>query len=218
MSGIIAKIKEKIFRMDKHSLIGAVAFLMSVLLLFVGIISTTKCDFYEIPVLSLIAGNNTSDLERSKKEIKNEVERYEELLEDAEDLTNQEFNLAKKVLRSGKKLAKSFSLANIKTLMKNTEKLAEKSNFGKGVLGSEYDELVKIINIVLTVMWIFMLIPLAVTVLGGVKKSVGATVTALILAMIFFLLFGGIVWGLLSAASYVTQVVCYKKIKAAKAV
>ncbi|MBQ2892721.1 MAG: hypothetical protein IJE24_01155 [Oscillospiraceae bacterium] len=218
MSGIIAKIKEQISKMDKHALIGVVAFLMSVLLLFVGIISTTSIDFYDIPVLSLIFGNDSSDLERSKKEIAEEMEYYDELLEDNDELSNRELRLAKKVVRTGKKLSKSFSLGNIKALMKNTEKLAEKSSFGINVLGSEFDEVTKIINIILIVAWIFMLIPLAVTVLGGIKKSVAASVVALILAMIFFLLFGGILWGLLSAASYVTQAVCYKRMKAAKAV
>jgi len=197
---------------DKFTLMGLGAAVLCVIMLFVGIYSAMNVDFYELPALSLIMAGEIDDIEDAKDEMGDDIERMEEYLDDL-DLSTKETKLAKDFLKKGKDLSKTFSINNMKALVKSAEKLANGVDADIDDFDMEVDEIMSIITVVEVIIWVSMLVPLGLAVASGLTRNFIVAIIALLPALPFYLLFGGIGWGLLAIAGYVLQVYAFFKRK-----
>jgi len=165
-----------------------------------------------LPALSLIMAGEIDDIEDAKDEMGDDIERMEEYLDDL-DLSTKETKLAKDFLKKGKDLSKTFSINNMKALVKSAEKLANGVDADIDDFDMEVDEIMSIITVVEVIIWVSMLVPLGLAVASGLTRNFIVAIIALLPALPFYLLFGGIGWGLLAIAAYVLQVYAFFKRK-----
>jgi len=216
LQGLVGAVKEKVAASDKQTLIGLGAFALCVLLLFVGVLNATNGELYKIPVLS-IGGELEDTVEDAKDEIKEDLDVIEDRLDDA-DLSNKEERLAKNFLKKANKLTKTFSISNIKAMLKSAEKVAKEvdDEISLGGFDEDLAEVTEVLGVIQTALWIFMLIPMVLTLVAGFRKNFVVGIIAACFAFLFFLIFGGIFWGLLATASYVLQIRSYYQQKKAR--
>ena len=191
-------------------LISLILFGICALLLVLGLNSALNGQFYDIPILGMIMGDDAKDdVKQAQKSLTRDLERLDSVL-DEEDLSAKETKLVKSVIKSYKKLVKTVSISGVTEVSKKLEKTED-------LLGDTdiFDEMLEIMNIFTIIIYVFFGIPAIFTVFGGIKRSVGLMVTGLIFAMIFFLVFGGIVLGLLALVAYIVQIVFASKVNKA---
>lgn len=186
------------------NLISWIAIGLAALFLILGLNSALNGPFYEIPILAMAIGDDF-DAEAAHelgKEAADYVDELEaEYKEELDYLSSSEKKQAKKMISLAKDLARSFSIANV---VKSAEVMDE--------FGAIDDDTVEILEIFMSVIWLFFAIPMLFTLLAFWKKSTGLTVTALIFALIFCFIFGGILWGVLCAVAYILHAVLCKKL------
>lgn len=202
----------------KYKLFGLGAFILCLVMLLIGFINVKNAGLHNIPVVSMFVSDAKADLDDANEPLLDAIDEIEEIIEES-DLTSKEKAYLEGLSDASKKFVKNVSINSIKNLMDNAENIP-------GDFDDELDEIVdmldvidelqKIIKVIEKVILWFVLIPMAFTVLGGLLRSKGWTIIALITALPFFFLLGGAVWGIIAIAGYIAQVVFYGKLKKAK--
>lgn len=204
--------------LNKQALIGLGAFVLCLVMLLVGVINVKNTGLHKIPVVSIFVPDAKHDTIDMKEPFLDAIDEIEEVVEES-DLSAKEKAYFESLSDSSKKIVKNVSINSIKNLIDNVkdvpngfdDELDEIADMLDAV-----DELQKIIKVVEKVILWFMLIPLALTVLGGLLRSKGWTVFAMITSLPFFFLFGGAVWGVIAIVGYIAQIIIYGKMKKAK--
>ena len=191
-------------------LISMIAFAACVLFLVLGLSSSLNGQFYDIPVLGMIMGEDgREEMKDMQKDAKKDIDRFENLL-DSSDLTKKQAKQVKSAIKSYKKLVKTISITNLKDTAKQVKKVEDFIGGSDGM-----DEIISVINTFTIIIYIFFFISLLFTVFGGLTQKSGLTITGMIFAILFLFLLGGIVWGVLAVAAYIAQLKFSKDYKKA---
>ena len=144
-------------------------------------------------------------------------------LEAVEDeLPKDAVKATKKIIKSLKKVTKTPSLLNFKNLVSTVEKCADELDEDNDVidlsnLSNDLDEIKQIMSILIGVVIGMFVLPGIFTLLGGLLKSKGLTITALVFMVLSQLMMCGLLWVVLSLVIYIFQAVLCHKAKRAKA-
>lgn len=173
-----------------------------VLILALGWNSSVNGPFYEIPVFKMVLG---ADYTEAMGELTDMLDESEDGIDELRDLYEDEIeeNDLEKLVDSAEKMAKNPSLNNIKDV-------AEQMN--KYNIDDMDAELVAIFDVAIAVLTICFGVVALFTVLGGVFKSAGLTIFALVLSVPICGLFSGVLYIVLALVAYIAQTVVLSKI------
>ena len=193
-----------------------VTFIISVLLIIASILSPLVTSLFDVPLVSFAF--EVLDEEAEEKELMDELEygldnakaEYKQI---KGDLSSKEKKQYENVMDKLEKVVDNFSLLNINAFVRAAEKLDEEYDF------NSMDDAMEGYN---TVMGIVIggaigafVLPLVFALLGGLKKSAGLTVAALIFTAISQVILSGFLLLALSAVVYIVQIVLCGKYKKA---
>lgn len=197
--------------MSNYKKLIPITFILSLILLIVSAIAPLITNIPDIPIVSWALGNEAED---SLNEIDEAFEELEEF-RGHEGFTLKQEKAFDNVLEKAEKIDDSFSLVNIRSFITSARE------FGKVVedatdIDSDLetiDEFEKYINIITLVVLGLFVLPLIFTLLGGLLKSKGLTITALVLVILPQLALSGVLFVVLSLIIYITQAVFCGKAK-----
>lgn len=199
-------------------LIGIGALVVCLAMLVVGFFSVKNTDFFDIPIVSMILPDMDDELDDVRDEMLEGIEKIEDKMDEL-DLTGDEEEFVNTAIETAKTLTKEISLNSLNEFAENAKKMADIDvDLDKELddLTESVDELQDALKLIENIVLWFMLVPLALAVLAGLLRSRGLTIFAMITALPFFFMFGGVVWGIIAIAGYITQIVVYGKMKKAK--
>ena len=152
-------------------------------------------------------------MDEALDELKDEVDDIkEEYKEIKDDLSSKEKKNYEKMMDSVEKMVDNFSLLNISNAVKTLDSLDEE--YRPEGMDEGMEEFSQAMLIVFGAAIGAFVLPLLFALLGGLKKSAGLTVAALIFTAISQLILSGFVLLALSAVVYIVQIVLcsnYKK-------
>ncbi len=203
-------------KLDKPVLV-LVTMALSILLIIMGISSTMNMPFYEIPAASFLL--DMSGDEDAAEELLDSVD---ESIDDMEDELNfkedfmddDEVEAVEDVIKSMKTLKNEFSINNFNKFVELLEDIDEDFNSGFDV--DEIDEIQAIMGTLVAIIRGSFVLPVLFWVLGGLRKSAGLTITAMVFTTISQLIYCGLLWVIISLAVGVAQVKLCKAINPKK--
>ena len=166
------------------------------------------------------------------EEVVNELEELDELYDDKQlldkleavedELPKDAVKATKKIIKSLKKVTTTPSLLNVKNLISTVEKCADDLDGEHDVidldeLSDSIKEAKQVMNIIIYVVIGLFALPAIFTLLGGLFKSKGLTITALVFMVLTQFMLCGFLWVVLSLVIYIFQAVLCHKAKKAKA-
>lgn len=205
-----------------------ITFLLTIALIVISILLPLSVSIVEIPAISTalsIAGDDG-------EEVVNELEELDELYDDKQlldeleavedELPKDAVKATKKIIKSLKKATTTPSLLNVKNLISTVEKCADDLDEDSDVIGlsqlsNDLESATKIMNIIIYVVIGMFALPAIFTLLGGLLKSKGLTITALVFMVLTQFMLCGFLWVVLSLVIYIFQAVLCHKAKKAKA-
>lgn len=195
-----------------------ITFLLSMILLVVSALLPITGDIFDIPLVDSVITltGDVDEVDDLKEEFNDAIELYEENFEKLEDeLDSQEAKYAKNILESGKDLKSNFSLLNFRSLIKETDEAMDYLEDYKSldVYDEELDQIEVIVDYVIMGTIGLFFLPLLFTLLGGLLKSKGLTITALVFMVITQFIMCGIIWVILSFIIYIAQAILCGKAK-----
>lgn len=215
------EMNEKKF-LNKQALVGLISFALCIILLLVGYLNVKSVSFHKIPVVDMVLPDVNYDMSEVKEATQKEIEKLEDLVDES-DLDAKEKAYVDGVIEGTKKFAKNISVNTIKDLADAVSGVDGAFDVDVDGISDSIDELKeaadvlqKAINVMEKIILWFMLIPLAFTVLGGLLRSKGWTIFAMVISWPFYFLLGGAVLGIIATVGYIVQVVVYGKLKKAQ--
>jgi len=191
-----------------------VTMLVAIALLLVSIILPIVGPVTKIPVLSTavqIAGENINELEDFLREGVDELEEDFEFSQDY--MEEDEREAAEKLIDNLKVLSRSPSILNTvkvaSTLRNDCLEHFDESE------AEVFEMIPKVLGIVIASLAAMFLLPLIFTLLGGLKKSAGWTVAAMILSLGPQMLLSSWLIGLVTLAVFIVQIVLCSQVKKA---
>lgn len=198
----------------KNALPITITMLVSIVLIIASILAPVLMPLFEVPIMSFVADVADEDFEEQIEEMKDEWEDSEEQREmTAEELSGKEKKAYQKIEKKMEQTLNHFSLWNVNELAKLAKEADE--DFDVGIEEEDYEAFTQAMGIVVGVSIGGFVLPLLFALLGGLKKSAGLTVAALIFTAISQLILSGFVLLVLSVVVYIVQIVLCKKYKAA---
>ena len=200
-------------------------FLLSLLLLAASVLITLTTDLMRIPMIKTVLqiAEAEGDIAEARMELNNILsEGRDEMTDYSDEMTDVEEKAIDDILSSAEKLSRNFSVMNIRSFFKTLESSAEildenSLNFALGANSTDFFTGIREINIAINVIIVIVvcafLLPLLFTILGGLLKNRGLTITALVFTVISQLALCGIIWVILSLAIYIFQVILCTKAK-----
>jgi hypothetical protein len=193
-----------------------ITFILSLILLIASAIIPITTNMPDIPIVSWALGDEATD---TFKDIDESIDELEEF-RDNDEFTSKQKRAFDNVLEKAEKLDDSFSLLNIRNFISSAkafgEELEEATDIDSDL--ETIDEIESYINIIILVVLGLFVLPLIFTLLGGLLKSKGLTITALVLVILPQLALSGILFVILSLIIYITQAVFCGKAKKQAAV
>lgn len=188
---------------------------LSLLLILLSINSALTTPFYQIPAASLLldaSGDGDEAVDELIDSIDDTIGDMEDELDFREDLLDDdEVEAVEAAIKSMKTLRNNFSIKNFQAFVDLAEDIDEE--FNAGFDADEIDEIQSIMGILVTIIRAFFVLPVLFWVLGGLRKSAGLTITAIVFTTISQLIYCGILWVILSLAVGVVQVKLCKELK-----
>jgi len=191
-----------------------IAFILSLVLLVASVIAPLTMPFFDIPAMSVIlsvADADPDELTESMEQAYEEAEYTYDIQKQA--MSKSEREDGKKLLDSMEKLLDNFSILNFTSLVGLMDDVGD-DYLDSGDM-DEIESISEIMSIVIGVVIGFFVLPLLFTLLGGLKKSTGLTVAALIFTAISQLILSGILWLVLCLAVNIFQIMQYSKLRKA---
>jgi len=194
---------------------------LSLILVVVSVVLPLTNDFAEIPFMRLVikVADGEEDLDELRDDLEYAVNRFEDELEFYEDeMDSDEEELAERFLESMEELSDKFSLLNFRRLVRTMEDIAEELDSYDALFYDldDIEDIIPVINVIFRVVIGIFALPLVFTLLGGLRKSMGWTITALVFLVIPQVVLCGFLWVVLSMVVYITQAVLCRKLKKAK--
>lgn len=198
----------------KNPLPITITMLVSIVLIIASILAPVLMPLFEVPVMSFVADMADEDFEEQIEEMKDDWEASEEEREMTEDeLSGKEKKAYQKIEKKMEQTLDHFSLWNVNELAKMAKEADEE--FDVGIEEEDYEAFTQVMGVVVAVSIAGFVLPLLFALLGGLKKSAGLTIAALIFTAISQLILSGFVLLILSVVVYIVQIVLCKKYKAA---
>ena len=204
----------------RNALVVTVTMLLCLALLAGSVYAVLAMPFYDIPVMSAILdlGGVTPvevkyELQDALAQVRYHYNFDKQMIQQAgvdAGLTKTELELAEQILDSTDKLAENMSVLNFRKFLKVVEQTVESYTFGLDM--SEFNAVAKGLDVVIGLVIGFFFLPLLFTLLGGLLRSSGLTVTGLIFTLLAQIVLCGWLFGLISLVLYITQVVFCSKI------
>lgn len=205
-----------------------ITFLLTVALVVISILLPLSVSIINIPVVNTALSISGGDVDELEDELDQLNDAYDdkllldELEEVEDDLSKKTVKSTKKIIKSLKKVTKTPSLLNFKKLVSVVDKCADDLEDEYDVIGvsnltEDLDEVKSIMNILIGVVIGMFVLPAIFTLLGGLLKSKGLTITALVFMVLTQISLCGFLWVLLSLVIYIFQAVLCHKAKKAKA-
>lgn len=197
-----------------------VTFLLTLVLLAASIIAPLTADLVDIPIFNVVIDDSDKDdFEDLKDDLKYSVDEMEEALEYMqEDLSSREIKAIKNLMKEAKGTGRTFSILNLRKLASATEEAAKKLD-DHPAFDMDIRELTEAAETMDMVMWIaiaLFALPGIFTLLGGLLRSKGLTITALILMVPVQLAVSGILYVICSLVIYIIQAILCGKAKKAR--
>ena len=190
-----------------------ITFIISIVLIIASILAPMIMPFAEIPVVAMIFDLADEDMDEVLDDLENELDRAKAEYDAIEDeLDSKEKKNYKKMIDSVDKLVDNCSLLNISSTVKTMDSLDEE--YRPDGMEEGMKEFSQVMGIVFGLVCGAFLLPLLFAILGGLKKSAGLTVAALIFTAISQAILSGVLLLILSAVVYIVQIVLcnnYKK-------
>ena len=190
-----------------------ITFIISIVLIIASILAPMVMPLFDIPAVSFALSVADEDMDEALDELKDEVDDIkEEYKEIKDDLSSKEKKNYEKMMDSVEKMVDNFSLLNISNAVKTLDSLDEE--YRPEGMDEGMEEFSQAMLIVFGAAIGAFVLPLLFALLGGLKKSAGLTVAALIFTAISQLILSGFVLLALSAVVYIVQIVLcsnYKK-------
>lgn len=195
-----------------------ITMLISLLLVVFSVLSALNMPFYDIPAMSTLmtlAGEGESFEAELLDGLEQTVEELEEDLEYQEDvMDDDEYEAAEMLVEGMRDLYDNCSINQFKKLVNMTEEVGEEY-FDDSDL-SDIKDVAAIMDVLVIAVWGFFALPIVFHLLGGLCKSRGLTITAMVFTALSQLVFSGLLWVALSLAVGIVQVVLCNKIRNAK--
>lgn len=192
-----------------------ITFIISIVLIIASILAPMVTPFFEIPVISAVAEEiddmDVKELEDGVEEALDQAKAEYKLIKD--DLSSKEKKQYEKLIKCMEKMEKNLSLLNIKSTAKALEGMDEA--YQPDGLDEDMEALNTAVGIVVGASIGAFVLPLLFAILGGLKKSAGLTVAALIFTAISQAILSGVLLLILSAVVYIVQIVLCKNYKKA---
>lgn len=173
-----------------------------VLVLALGWNASVNGAFYDIPLFKMILGE---DYDEAMGDLTDLLEDSDEGIDELRDLYEDEIKESDldELIDSAEVMAKNPSLKNIRNVAKllNTYGVEDVD-----------DEIVVVFDAAIIILTVGFAVAALFTVLGGLLKSGGVTIFALILSMPVLGLFGGVLYAGLALVAYIAQAVVLGKI------
>ncbi len=190
-----------------------ITFIISIVLIIASILAPMVMNFFEVPVVSMVLEMADEDMDEVLDDLKDEVDYAKDEYEMVEDeLDSKEKKNYKKMIDSVEKMADNCSLLNISNALKTMDNLDEE--YRPDGMEEGMKEFSQLMGIVFGLVFGAFVLPLLFAILGGLKKSAGLTVAALIFTAISQAILSGVLLLILSAVVYIVQIVLcnnYKK-------
>ena len=195
-----------------------VTMVLSLLLIVFSVLSTLNMPFYDIPAFStlmVLAGEGDSfeeelmdSMDRTIEELENDLEYQEDVMDD------DEFEAAETLIDAMKDLYDNCSINQFNKLLKQMEEVGGEYLDESDLSGIK--EIGAVMDVIVIAVWGFFALPIVFHLLGGLCKSRGLTITAMVFTALSQLIFSGLLWVIVSLAVGIYQAVLCTKIKNAK--
>lgn len=191
-----------------------ITFIISVVLIIASILAPMVMNFFEVPIVSVILEAADGDMEETVDDMKDELDGIKDDYEDVKDeLSSKEKKNYKKMVDSADKMLDNFSLLNMSSFMKTMDNLDEE--YRPDDMEEAMETFSQAMGVVFGVVCGAFVLPLLFAILGGLKKSAGLTIAALIFTAISQAILSGVLLLILSAVVYIVQIVLCNKYKKA---
>ena len=198
----------------KNAKMITITFILSMVLILASIIVPMAIPFFEIPVISGILSIDgadpdelVEDMEYSLDEIKDDLDYQADYMDD------DELEAAEAMVDSMETLVDNFSVMNFKSLVSVVQK--EGRDYMDSDDMDEIEQIGAIMDIVIGLLVGSFVLPLLFALLGGLNKSTGLTITALVFTVLSQLILCGILYVVLSLAIFIFQAVLCNKVQKA---
>lgn len=195
-----------------------ITMLVSLVLIVVSVITPMNVPFYDIPAMSVlldISGGGDEDVDMLLDDIDQIIEEMEDDLKMQEDvLDDDEIEMAEEAIECMEELHDNCSINNFAKLVNLAAVIDSEVN--SGLEDSEIGEMMMAVNVIRIGIMAFFFLPALFHLLGGLRKSGGLTITAMVFTAISQLIFSGLILAALSLVVGIIQVtLCDKNKKAA---
>jgi uncharacterized Zn finger protein (UPF0148 family) len=188
--------------------------LVSVALIIASIVGMMSTHFLDIPIFGFIfeSIDEMDEMEDDLERIALDAEDLEYCLDSEDELSKSEKKIVKEMCDSAEELADTFSMLNVFGFMADADNVIElMEEYGEGrraeELSEDMAELMSIMSIFAGVLIAFFVLPILLTVLGGVTKNTVVVVVAMVLTTIVQAAFCGLLWVALTVVVGVFQAV-----------
>lgn len=191
-----------------------ITLLISLVLIAASIFVPLTVPFFDIPAIDLLLTVAEADPDELIEELEVSLEELEDSYDRGKStMDSDEREAAKKVIDSMDALIENFSVLNFKNLVSVTQKE------GDGYMDrqdlEEIEQIDQIMTVVIASLAGSFLLPLVFALLGGLNKSTGLTVTALVFTVLSQLTLCGLLLAAASLTVYIVQAVLCSKVQRA---
>lgn len=197
----------------RNALLVLVTMLVSIALMVGGIVSAITVPFFEIPFIATAAASTGEDLDDLMDELEDSYERTEEDYELYEDTySDDEREASEALLEAMEKFCDNPSILNLKSMVNVYVDVADEMPEVTDDDIDEMKEIASIMDIILVAIIAFYFLPFLFTLLGGLNKSTGLTITGIVFTVISQAIMGGTLFVVLNLVVGVFQSVLCSKI------
>lgn len=198
----------------KSAKLVTISFILTLVLIAASIIVPLSTPFFEIPSVSLLLNIAEADPDELMDEMDDALDEAKSKLKAQKDsMDDEEVEAAEAVVDSMEVLTENFSVLNFKNLVSVIEK--EGDDYMDSEDMEEIEKIGQIMDIVIGALIGAFFLPVLFALLGGLNKSTGLTVTALVFTVLSQLTLCGILFVALSLVIFIFQAVQCSKIKTA---
>lgn len=173
-----------------------ITFGLSLLFLVLGLNNGINAELEDVPFWSVLAEIADGDLDELEEEVEYEIESAEYIVEMA-DYYDYDDDDIEALEKSMDKVSDKLSAANLLAFYQSVYDLEESNNL---------EETIVIMQIVIAAVWVMFFLPLLFALLGGLLRNMGLTIACLILMIPAQLVFGNVVFLLLTLAALSVQI------------
>lgn len=200
-------------------------FVLSLLLVATSILAPLNGDLLSNFLVNSVVEMSGASIDELRDELSDGIDKAEESLDKADDayhLSSSQKECIEEFLESAKNLNSCFSLLNLRDFatvsLEAMEELEDAEDFGYNFDFNkrQLEQSIEALDILIYVIIGFFAFPLLFTLLAGLLRNRGLTITALVFTVLTQLLLCGVIWAVLSLAVFIAQFIFCGMAKNAK--